>query len=365
MNKKGIILSTIIACLSLAVMSLTASLAWYATVIDHLSISSLQMTIAGDIALRVSTSDNLSSFESQLTEKDFNLEGEDLKFSPVSTIYQDRWLAEKQKTPTFYDYSYYGATASGDPNYGKVNSGFFSRKIYLLSDGDGDYNVGLDINDSLFTNDEEANLKRAQQLYGEHPDWGMTAQEIKQQLDNLIKSLRISILIPDTEHYNFIIIDPTKGPHDKTLFGGLLDNNGNGFYDTYVTLDDNRREVIYGDVNDRALAVYNKPSNLPVVVDAKPEFFSNSFNAVSRGNAHTYNAEASRNNGLVIAEEPSTSLAELNADNPKFSIPCFHNEPREIILSIYLEGWDLDCINETMGASFITKLSFKLLGRII
>ena len=41
-------------------------------------------------------------------------------------------------------------------------------------------------------------------------------------------------------------------------------------------------------------------------------------------------------------------------------IPVFANKISKIVLSFYLEGWDLDNINETMDAGFDINLAFKV-----
>lgn len=362
MNKSRIILSSIIACMSLSIMSLTATLAWYATN-DRLTVDSIGIKIDGDLELKVSASDNLLSFESEIDGADFGPDATNFFFSPVSAVHSENWISEKAPEPIFYDYSFYGATASGQPNYQSKNVGFFSKKVYLLADTD--YYVGLDIDQTMFSVNESLNFERAQELYSDHPEWAMTVDEIKQELDNLINALRISILIPDTEHYQYFIIDPTKDQNNKTLYGGRLDNDSDGLYDTYADLQGDHYEIIYGEVNNRDLIRYDEPSGIPAEVVNQTQFFGDSFTAISHGNVHTYSAEQSLEAGLIIAEEPSISLEELNVDNPPLRIPCYRDEPREIILSIYLEGWDEDCINNTMGASFLTKMSFKFLGRII
>ena len=86
---------------------------------------------------------------------------------------------------------------------------------------------------------------------------------------------------------------------------------------------------------------------------------------MSRNTVHQFDEAASVANGLEFAKEDSMSLDEINSEATKLLIPCYGHKPTEIVVSIYLEGWDLDCINATMGASFSTKLSFKLLRGII
>ena len=119
-------------------------------------------------------------------------------------------------------------------------------------------------------------------------------------------------------------------------------------------------------MNDREKIVYDNPlGGSDEKIEQQDHYFGNSFDAVSRKIAYTYNEEASIANGLEIAKEESFSLEDINSEATKLLIPCYANKPTEIIVSIYLEGWDLDCINATMGASFSTKLNFKLLRGII
>ena len=68
---------------------------------------------------------------------------------------------------------------------------------------------------------------------------------------------------------------------------------------------------------------------------------------------------------LKIAIEDSYTLEEIDGNNTELLIPCYREKPTEIVVSVYLEGWDKACINQTMGACFDTSISFKFLRRII
>ena len=148
---------------------------------------------------------------------------------------------------------------------------------------------------------------------------------------------------------------------EETELGGLLDNNRDGYYD-YAKNGSNGKiqEVIYGDVNDRSLISYKDPE-IPGYEDEELEkaqrFIGNSFTGKHKKGAYTFDEEASSLKHLEFKEEGALSVEEIGS---QLKIPCYGGQPREIVLSIYLEGWDLDCINATMGASFNTRLSFKL-----
>lgn len=392
MDKKRIIFTALVGTIALAALSVSISLAWYGAS-DRLRVSSLDVSMFTEQKLKISTSDDLNSFKDSLTMLDFDEEDRNIVFTPTSTMFQSQWYnpsaEQRAEKPSFYDI-YNGSYLSSSQDVRPQESmyGFFTKDLYLITNYNFYASLEVDTNPekngSSFSNNDEANRRRAEVLQRDNPDWNLSVDEIKAKLDNLINCLRISILVLDENEYHYYIIDPTKEATDTTYYGGRLDNNGDGYYDTYrAEVDDEfvDTEVLYGEVNDRSKIVYNPASESGDSSDSnnndshKPEFFSNSFVAESKPSARTYNETASKANGFEIAEEKSLSLEEIKTaqNNPSSSqenkdrsvlIPCHSNVPSHIVLSIYLEGWDTDCINATMGASFDIKLSFKLLRGI-
>ena len=370
MNKSRLILSSLVGTIALGALSLSMSLAWYASS-DRLSISSLDMTVKSDDLLKISTSSDLSTFTDKLdlNSDEYEQNGERFIFSPVSSMYKDDWLTAEATKPLFYDSSFNDGVDASSKS--EVFSGFYQKKLYLLTPTN--YYVGLDIKQSLFENDETANLLRARQFCAseENAELQLNEDEVKEALDKLINCLRVSVLINDVNEEEmenrFFILNPTKQEDEKTYLGGLLDNDNDGYYDTYSEFDENNevinKEIVYGEVNDRSLISYKAPV-APNTDDERLQtadrFHGNSFSGQSKKSAYTFDKETSFANGLEFKEEGALSLNELES----IMIPCYANEPREIVVSIYLEGWDLDCVNATMGASFNTKLSFKLLRGI-
>lgn len=389
MNKRRIITTALIGTIALVGLSVTLTLAWYAAS-DRLSLRSLNVDVATVAELKVSKSADPDSFVSEI---DLTPENKDFVFSPVSSMNKKSWMEQKSDTPLFYDCSSPLVPSSGEPYNEVATYGFFQQKLYLMSTLD--YYVTLDVdplseNHSIFEYDDAENLARAEQLKDKHPEWNMEVSEIKDKLDNLLNSLRVSILVTDENHYNYYIIDPTKDTTktdgDITVFGGLLDNDNDGYFDTYYNHSNEAFEVVYGEIvnNDRDNIVYKDPQ--PASSNPQPassegseeqqssvpnnQFFVNSFEGKSKETAHTFDLDASKkkaqDKGIdLFAKEESYSLNEINSDSTSLRIPCFSNKSTEIVVSIYLEGWDRDCINSTMGASFNTKLSFKLLRGII
>lgn len=375
MNKRRIVLSAIIGTIALSALSLSISLAWYASS-DRLGVNTVEISIQATRGLKISKSEDPDSFVGGIKEGK-----SDFLFSPVSAMNQKLWMDEKGDTPKFYDCSNYLVPSNGVPIQEETARGFYQQTYYLLSDSN--FYATLDVD----PDDENAcfcevlngdNLPKAKEIYHDVPGLGLTVEEIKDKLDELIKSIRISILVPDENYYEYYIVDPYKatdqnGDYIETLYGGRLDNKRDGFFDTYERMNDQQnyeeREVVYGELNDRSLIVYDDPINPTGQHDEQEEptivrhFFGDSFHPAngSIDTAYTYNEQASKENGLEIAKEKSYSFDELRTNNPAILIPCKANTPRKIIVSFYLEGWDTDCINYTMGSSFDINLSFKLL----
>lgn len=374
--KKRVILSSLIGVTALIAVSLSLSLAWYSSG-DRLAISSVDLTLKTDPLLKVSTSNDLSTFVDSidLNSDEYDEGSEKFLFKPVSTMYRDDWLKNNAREPEFYDSSFV-AVVDGD-NKLEATKGFYTKKLYLLTEQN--YYVGLDIKKSLFENDEAANHLRALEFHAskENEELQLSVEQIEESLNKLKNCLRVSILINDVEDDRYInnrfnIINPTKEENEKVYFGGLLDNDNDGYYDTVPSLDTNnnpvKKEFIYGEINNRSLVKYNDPE-IPGHDDERlpsaAQFHGNSFRGEHMKSAYTFDKEGSTANNLEFKEEGAMSLSEIEDFDKGIIIPCYANQPREIILSIYLEGWDLDCINGTMGASFNTKLSFKILRGLI
>ena len=362
MTKKRIILTSLIGTAAVATIAVSITLAWYGAS-NLLTINTFDLSIAGNTTLKISTKRDLDSFKEEITASELK---EDFLFEPVSAMKRSTWMDEQKDMPVFYDYT--GV---------KHTSGFFSKKIYLLSSLS--YYVSIDVEDgkTFFNNDSDANFARAQSLHADmkedNPDTQVTINEIQDRLDNFKKCIRMSILVNIPDHYQYYVIDPYK--EGVTKYGGMLDIDGDGYYDTYEKR--NAHDIgkidhytrVFGELNDEELIVYNNPINSlrSDSVNRSPEewFYGNCFEGAQDLRAYTYNEQASIANGLEIAEEESISFDDLRSNDSLIKIPCYQNVVTEIVISVYLEGWDRQCINDTMGASFDSKISFKLNGGIV
>lgn len=379
MTKKRIILTSLIGTVAIATLATSITLAWYGAS-NMLNINTFDIGIVGNTTLKLSTKTDLDSFREEITSEQLKEEiGKDFLLEPVSSMYRNSWMDENKDMPVFYDCSSYLTPSSGIPDKKIATTGFFSKKIYLLSSIS--YYVSLDLSEdkTFFNNNSDANFSRAQTIYADikkkDPDTTVTINEIKDSLDNLKNCLRASILVNVEGNYKYYVIDPYKDETDKTVFGGLLDNDGNGYFDTYLDTTEGmankkEKETVYGEVNDRSLIVYNEPENSgadPSSYHPTPydPYFGNSFLGENKDTAYTFNKQASIANGMKFVEEESISFEDLRNNESLIKIPCYKDVITEIVVSIYLEGWDHQCINATMGASFESKISFKLNGGIV
>ena len=375
MNKRRIIISALVGTIALTTLSISISLAWYGAR-DRLNIDNLEINVSTKGNLRISRSAELDTFVSDLKKEDFDDLGDDFLFAPVSSMCKSEWMNNEstKATPIFYDCSEKKVFSSGEPYLQDATFGYFQQDLYLLTSMRNQYAVLYFDNENYengtyLMHDKTSNEHRAKILYDKYPEWGLNKEQIVEKLNNLEKSIRFSILVNEENFYRYYIVDPFKESTDEPVYyGGLLDNDRNGYFDTYRDNSGHYKEIVYGEVNDRSKIVYGNPVSdtapANIYVDPYNQYTANSFEPEfgNRPNAYTYNKAASEANGFEIVKEDSLSFESLKNDDSGLLIPLTSGVPTKIVLSIYLEGWDHDCVNATMGASFISKLSFMLKG---
>lgn len=361
MKKNKLVLSLYIGAISLSLASVSMAVAWYATS-RQLFISSIDITIDADRDLEI-CGERDGQYKDKVNYSELDLGG---TFTPVTSAHSSEWISLKEDMPSFYD-----ETRSSDienfKTYEKATTGYFSKKIYLKSN-DNVY-VTLDP-EKTFIKPYETELRDynkfyAHKLFEEYQEnqtefyKDLTEEELEERLDRVIKAMRYSILIKDGEEYDYKIIDPLK--EGETLLGGVLDNDVDRYYDYYkLDNEDIYQERVYGEiiatkdqyVYDDALAedtTYLDENDAP-----------SAFNARHKKGIKTFNLEESKNKGLEIKVEDSIDIKDFESEEKPFYFPVYRDTPKEVVVSIYLEGWDLESVNYTMGATFISELSFKI-----
>ena len=351
MKKSNFILGFYVGVIALCVATVSMSIAWYASS-TQVRIEGLVMTVDCDRELAIST-----ERDGKYVEK---LEPEELQqvglFSPVTAAHSSQWKANKSDMPVFYDETKYSSLE----NYNLVNianHGYFSQKLYLKSDDDLYVTIGS--KNTYINPNTDYNPIYAHELYQEYQDGddeflkSLSEEDIVSRLDRLVEAMRFSILVTDETDYNYAIIDPHKT--EDTLFGGLLDNDKDKYYDYFVKGEENY-ERVYGEYVGEPSYIDASNDDSPYL---SPNEEPNAFNAKHKAGVKKANLE-DHTNGFEIVKEESIKLEDFDKEVKPLRIPVYRNQPREIVLSIYIEGWDIDSINCTKGATFISNLEFKI-----
>ena len=364
MKRKQIILTLGVGIIALGTIGVGASVAWYINS-NNLYVNAIDITISSGPELLISRSTDLDSFVSEL---DLSSEPKKSDFAPVTGAYSSSWINNKADKPVFYDDTSNFIFAENGSRKITSELGYYQETLYLYSDTTADViidpsNTYLKANAS-FNNayaqeiKETANQENVSSDYLKYRD--MTVEQIAERLNKLPEAMRFSVLVPDEEVYQYGIIDPNKDQTKIVEYGGLLDVNIDGYFDSFHDGNVNK-EHFYGDINDPNKIVYAE-SELNDSDYVDPTKDTSAFNARHEANVQRFDKEASLNNGLVINKEPSLGLYDFSPmkENKPFVIRCNEYEPRKIVLTIYIEGWDLESVNYTMGASFIASLGFRV-----
>ena len=345
----------------LCVSSISLTVAWFVGA-SYLQIAQIDIKTKSP-TLQLST-DNID-FRDSLSKQDLHQVDD---FKPVSSIFFQNWTSSLDEQPIFYG-EYKSITKEYMTEMADLEEatfGFFSQEIFLKSSQNVYVSMVQDTEREedelpLFYPDETANATKARRLFNTYGYEGLTSEQITQGLNDVVKSLRVSVLVLnndgeeiDSTSYRNYIIDPY---YDKTTYyGGILDNDLSGTYDNV-----NGQEVMFGWVNDTNNIIFDNP----ILESTEPVGLLTCFNSGHDSGVRIFNDAQSRDNNFVIQSEPalafdSPSFSDIESPS-SFIIPLKANTSRRIVLSIYLEGWDSDNTNMTMFGKFFVNLQFKIL----
>ncbi len=338
--------------------------------------------------------------EKYVSKINYEDETKDL-YKPVSS-YSFKWfdnntintnIKDGYSLPEPYFYNPFTGLNNGaiphEPEIVEDETGYFTKHFYLSCD-DNVY-VTIDPDSFKLVSDESKNQARAIALANEKSFSSSSEREIfisetVEKLNHVIDSMRVSILYKDEKGlYQYAIIDPYKD--GDTYYLGILNSTTSCYYDSYYdTVSKEWYESVYGYIKDSGTIIQaSKASDFKDYYLAKVEddtiqnmdskhpitkaSEATSFNAVTRKDTHHFNVSDFISNHDVIKEE-SYSLDDIRPKEvtriSPIMIPVYKNtntsdyNPTEIIVSVYMEGWDRDCINSTMGASFNFTLPFMI-----
>lgn len=361
MEKKRIIALGIATLSFITAAAVTSTVAWY-TGSSYLTISDINVKVKNP---ELSISIDGNNYVNKLTNDELMEVG---KFRSISSMFSDEWLDQKLEVPEFKR-----GFVSGDQyvfnkitDVKEAEGGYFSQQFYIKSDIDA--YITLDTALTSFKPDEAANqallddeafMRKMEQ---EYPSLSGDAliERIENNLNNVVKSLRLSILVLDDDatdaydDYAYYIIDPYKDK--ETYLGGVLDTMGIGYFDTY-----NHKEVLYGEVYStnpnktvEECIVYDDPLEEETVVAREDR---TCFNARNYAGDRKINLEESMENGLEIKKENSIGIEEVEE---KVLIPVASNKSTRLVLSFYQEGWDLENTDFIRYSHFIVNVLFKI-----
>ncbi len=354
MKLSKITLAALLGIIALNVTTVSMSIAWYASS-ANVTIDAIELEIDGERDLKIATKVD-GDYVDHLDEANLNPV---TYYAPVTSAHSSTWMNQKATSPTFYDDS---KTSYSTEVVQEAKDGYFSQTFYLESDDD--IYVTIDPSATYINANEEYNKEYVKELYKEIQAGNDEAlkqyseEELLTRLNKLVKAMRFSVLIPDSNNYSYAIIDPNK--EGATKLGGVLDNNIDHYYDYYLASDNNHYEIVYGELEgERSSLVYEEAdtSDSDYLDDSTTP---NAFNARHKAGVKQVNFSSSNENGVSIKEEESYSLEDFTLGSVKYHFPVYKDTPREIVVSLYIEGWDLESVNYTMGASFLAKLGFKI-----
>ena len=357
MKKTKLILTFYVGIIALGVSTIAMSVAWYVAS-NQLRISGIDVSVDVDRDLKIATSSE-GEFKEHIDYSELEEVG---VFMPLTSAYKSRWMSLKETMPSFYDETRFSSYEDADL-VTKATRGFYSQKFYIQSDDD--VFVSVDPTKTTLIANEMYNSSYARTLYEEYQAGDdedkkqLTVEDIEVRLNNVVKAMRYSILVPSEKDYSYEIIDPYKDK--ETYLGGILDNDIDRYYDSFRKESNGEYyERVYGEViGDKHDLVYDEKlaDDSPYEGDPKEP---SAFNARHQKGVHPVNLEKSKQNNVEIKKEESHGLSDFNEITKPYHFPVYRDKPQEIVVSIYVEGWDLDSIDFTKGAAFISNLSFML-----
>jgi len=376
----------------LLISSISMSIAWFLGSLT-LTVNDILIKVDVDADLKISVEDNLEYARDSLTEDDF---GKVDNFVPVSSMLSEHseWINNKNASPTFI--AQYKTGYRKDPQAKAANKGFFSKKLYLFSDHR--MLVTFDSDKTTITPNERLNRAKAIEKANEKAlenykaiadeqiaNLGIEDEsqkrdfyenvkndlansyraEIMNDLNKIEDSLRISIFDCDNlTNRNYTIIDPKKS-EDPVVFGGRLSTSIRKDYFDYYSDYPYLKETLFGEYT------FKDPENdvlpyLPPATEDLPAVGEHTcFNAGTRKGVCPLDTNHLED-VITFATEQSISpeIADVSKhpgnEEEGYLIELLPNEPHQLILSVYLEGWDRDNVDATQEAAFDMSIHFKL-----
>lgn len=336
----------VLSITSVLLMSIGFSAAYFVSD-NNLYVNEIDVSLVSDPTLYIGIKDGNGNINYSTSVSTNDL-GTIPVFIPVSSMYEASWLNDSASyiaTPVFKE-AYRTGKINRESSYKETlnaTEGYFTKEIYLKASHDC---YAMVSETSTFSNNPDANEKIASTLSDVYPS--LTHEEIVANLNTTYKSLRYSFLYNDKD---YLIYDPFK--EKDTLFASPLDINADGYYD-YYSSNGGRYEFLYGDYSNSDKVIYGTNE----YNSSGSDFKASTFMAKTEAGVSHVDLTKSIENGLVVNKEDSISSSELKEKRHLFLLK--QDEPYRVVLSIYLEGWDLDNTSLAMYGAFNVNLVFSL-----
>lgn len=318
--------------------SAVATSAWYALV---------EVATVGNLNLQIDMSDAWMSMKllrnGDLIEDE---EGDgytkeelgqiDTVLGEVSGMFESDWLNDSTNMtaalPRFH--------SNYMPGHSSTRLVEFSENIYVQNEfifeaGD-DVDIMLDESSFIQAN-VDANKHTAELL-------GYDAERAE-ALNDVVHAVRISFFSED----GYIIANP--GESNETYYGGILDLNKDGYYD-----DIDNKEILYGEYTGEVSYLPGEENETEPLISNRNTFIASHRKGVEKVNKNSP--------GLTIKKENAYKLQDLKYEenNPlKILTPICHVKKgvqKRVVVSIYVEGWDLHMTDDIASASVDVNIAF-------
>ena len=206
----------------------------------------------------------------------------------------------------------------------------------------------------VFTAGEDCDVYLSPDTCIKSADTEETASKKNKKLEDLLKvtnTVRFSFY---SEDGYYIAKQPEDEEHEDltydTYYGGVLDMNGDGYYDTV-----DGREVLYGQYDGEV--TYNDN-----VSNDAPYENGNTFLANHQPGAEQVNVDLTQ-----IKKEPAVSIKTLIYEEDKPMRPLQSicrlkaGVEKQVVFSVYCEGWDKYMTDALESAAFNIQLGFTAL----
>lgn len=306
----------------------TSTVAWF-SVSDYLQIKNIAIISAQD-----EVSITVLGHEDEM-DGNYFASSEQVSLCPVSSMFTDYASLpyEEGALPTFTD-GYQGVSYDAVPP--TASDGYYQIELEFSNTQDTQIYLNAD---TLARANDDLNRRMA-----------VRHDLSEAELNKIANALRISFY----SEQGYFIYEPNVSTGSKTPLGGRLDMNlTDGYYD-FAVEDDGYYEVVYGEI-DREGSTFVYKDAVGDYASREKNLTSDGFNALTAPGVHALDEESST---LAIKEEETYALSELTigGGHPLLFIPA--NKTKRMVMSVYLEGWDRDCVSELVSSAFELLVSF-------